>query len=139
MNSSRDLTKGVEMLNWEKDRRKSQVREYSPDTLPDSGSWQDRVRWEKENILVNKSSRRSFHRVHEQTFTPLDHQARQLELYVTCLKSAYFYEKPSEHRSEIVANTRKLISRVKSGKNSSLHHVLALAEQATSLIEKINN
>lgn len=127
------------MLNWEKDRRKRHIREYSPDTLPDTGSWQDKVRWEKENLSANGGSRRSFHRIHELPFTPLDHQARQLELYVACLKSAYFYEKPSEHRREIVANTRKLITRVKSGQNSSLHHVLALAEQATCLLEKIND
>ena len=127
------------MLNWEKDRRKSPAREYSPDTLPDTGSWQDRVRWERENLSSISVYRRSAHRIHEQSYTPLDHQTRQLELYVACLKSAYFYEKPSEHRREIVANTRKLISRVKSGRNSTLHHVLALAEQATSLLEKIND
>jgi hypothetical protein len=126
------------MLNWEKDRRRYTPKEFSPDTLPDTGSKQDMLRWATENRTNPSYHCGSHSNRRNQTFKPMNHAVHQLELYVRCVQSNYFYEKPLEHRNEVIICIRKLITRVNTDPRTSSHYARDLVERARSLITNMN-
>lgn len=123
------------MLNWEKDKARHKATEVSPDYLPRTGSWADMRRWEIENnqprglrYKSNKQSKTNY------SFNDVTYNINQLALYVECINSAYFWNKPEKDRNEVVIIIGKLTRRI-AGLNASLSHdQLRLVNKAKSIL-----
>ena len=118
------------MLNWEKDKVNHKATEVSHDYLPRTGSWADMRRWEIENdqkrVSRNQSNRQTTTKVNSSYRTD---NLNQLSSYVNCVNSAYFLNKSSKDKNEIVMIIRKLLRRI-----SDLN--VSLTQDHSTLISK---
>ncbi len=126
------------MLNWEKNRRNRMPKDYSSDTLPDTGSKEDILRWKRENsetkVFPNMKNGRQ---LSNRKFTPMHFAAEQLTHYLKCVQSAYFFDKPREHQKEIISGIRKLIAKININPNTSSSYERNLVKQAHGLVSSI--
>lgn len=125
------------MLNWEKDHRKTMPREYAPDTLPDTGSWQDRVRWTRTKSKPNAAETRA-----AKNSLPVidcsDHSAFLLRYYVNCIKSPDFYNKTMDQRKEILIRIGLTIQHLINSKKPFSRDVSELIAQGTAGIRRFS-
>jgi hypothetical protein len=126
------------MLNWEQDRRRTTPKGHCPDALPDTGSKADMWRWAKMNSVKTNTPSSRYRNQGDRPFKPINNAIQQLDLYVKCIQSQYFYEKPLDHRREVIACIRKLIARVNTDPRTSSAYARDLVAQAQSLIANIN-
>ncbi len=125
------------MLNWEKDHRKTMPREYAPDTLPDTGSWQDRVRWTR----TKSTPRAAELRVSKKAVAVIDgndHSAFLLRYYVNCIKSPEFSNKTLDQRKEILIRIGLTIQRLINSKKQFSREVSELIDQGTAGIRRFS-
>lgn len=123
------------MLNWEKDKVRHKATEPSYDYLPRTGSWADMRRWEIENnqprgfrYKSNPQSKTNY------SFNDLTHNINQLALYVECVNSAYFWNKPAKDRNEVVMIIGKLTRKIAELNTSLTHDQLRLVNKAKSIL-----
>lgn len=131
-------TKGIEMLNWEKDRRSHMAVEASYDYLPKTGSFADQRRWEKENGCrspdANHKTKNSLVALNE-----VAHYCNQLALYVRCIESAYFWKKSPKDQIEIIEVIKKITQRIKPEIGSISNYNQALFRKAEALLVRFSN
>jgi len=122
------------MLNWEQERRRNKPKAYPSDSLPTVGSRQDVLRWAQQNsseIDIRLAGRRD---LRNHTFKPMNQAVQQLELYVKCVQSNYFYDKPLEHRREIMTCIKRLMAKVNTDPFTSSTYARDLVKRATRLL-----
>lgn len=126
------------MLDWEKDNIRRHHREYSPDTLPDTGSWRDQRRWERETGATPRCFTRRGSRQNSFVVSSFDLTVKQLNLYIRCVESASFYEKSSSNQNEILCNLRILIRKIQAAKSILPSDIKALINVAQHFLNTFN-
>lgn len=104
------------MMNWEKDKRIHMAREANYEYYPRIGSLADQRRWERENGIRSSSGtykRKQAHKEVVQVPNDLTHYLKQLNAYLNCVNSAYFWKKSQKDRNEVTSILAKLIEKLK--------------------------
>ena len=127
------------MLNWEKDKVNHKATEVSHDYLPRTGSWADMRRWEIEN-----DQKQTFrYKLNRQTTSKssgyLTDNFNQLNSYVNCVNSAYFLNKSTKDKNEILMIIKKLLRRISNLNLPLTQDHSALVSKAQKIITKYSH